>query len=216
MKPISELIHEDSAWSMIQNWIHESDRPVIILENTRQAGEEVLHKLQVSNKSTMGSIALECGGMIIDHGWLRILGSGHIQMPGSLIDLNDSNPYFEGFVIAYDILGGVFALNTGYFDDASHHVYYFAPDTLEWEDTEKGYSDFIYWVFHGSLDDFYQSFRWDHWMEDVQKLNGGQGFSVYPYLWSEQASDINKCHIETVPLQEIWGLNNEFKHKFKA
>ena len=52
-------------------------------------------------------------------------------------------------LIADDDLGVFFALNGGRFAAENHSVWYFAPDTLRWEDTGKGYSDFHYWSLVG-------------------------------------------------------------------
>lgn len=212
MKNMEELIVEDNAWTMIQEWMRDSEAHIHILENTKAEGEETLHRLQITNKSTMGAIALECGGLVVDHGWLYILGSGHPEIFGSLIHNRHQTLLEEGFVVAYDVVGGIFAINAGGFDHSTRHIYYFAPDTLEWEDTGKGYTDFIYWVLHGDLNTYYETFRWRNWREDVSELASDQGISVFPYLWTEQGKDIENCHKKAVPLQEIWGVQNDFRN----
>ena len=40
----------------------------------------------------MGAVIFETGGILIDEGWLRILGSGHPRLPRSLPDWNKPNP----------------------------------------------------------------------------------------------------------------------------
>ncbi|WP_438449228.1 DUF2625 family protein [Gorillibacterium sp. sgz5001074] len=216
MKTKSDLIFEDSTWLMIQDWIKKSKVDVTVLNNERAKGEEVLFQLQITNKSTLGSIALETGGILADNGWLRILGSGNPQIFGTLNVKNAEFPYSDGFIVAYDVVGGVFAINSGLFDNKTRNVYYFAPDTLEWEDTGKGYTDFIYWVFHGELDRFYESYRWKDWISNTQNLRGDQGLSIYPYLWSEQGRDVNSCHKGAIPIKEIWDIQNEFKNQLKT
>lgn len=216
MKSKSELIFEDNAWMMILSWIQESKIDVTVLDNERDTGEEVLFQLQVTNKSTLGAIASETGGMLVDNGWLKILGSGHSQIYGSLNVNHESFPFNEGFVVAYDVVGGVFAINSEYFDKNSRNVYYFAPDTLEWEDTGKGYTDFIYWLFHGDLNSYYEYFRWKGWREDIKKLREDQGISIYPYLWTEEGKNIEACHKEAIPFKEIWGIQNQFKSRING
>ncbi|WP_152393282.1 DUF2625 family protein [Paenibacillus guangzhouensis] len=211
MKAISELIFNENAWSMIQDWIRNSQTHVHVLQNTRIDGEGVLYNLQISNKSTMGAIALECGGLVVDHGWLYILGSGHSEIYGSLIDNNHGSLFEEGFVVAYDKVGGIFAMNSGQFDRDSRNVYYFAPDTLVWEDTGKGYTDFLYWVMYGDLNQYYESFRWREWLEDVKKLTSDQGISIYPYLWTKQGRDIENTSKAAIPLKEIWEIQSDFR-----
>ncbi len=69
----------------------------------------------------MGAIALETGGILIDHGWLRFLGSGHERMRGSLLTWNANGGMIEShllknaFIVAHDVVGGFFALNGGAF-----------------------------------------------------------------------------------------------------
>jgi hypothetical protein len=215
MKSLSDLIFEDNAWLMINNWIHESDKDIVILDNERRAGEEALYQLQITNRSTMGAIALECGGLVIDHGWLYILGSGNVQIYGSLKYESLGFPFNEGLVVAYDVVGRVYAINKGNFDKSSRNIFYFAPDTLSWEDTGKGYTDFFYWALHGDLDNYYDSFRWSNWRVDVKKLSSRQGFSIYPYLWTKEGKDINNCSKKSVSLKEIWELQDTFRNELE-
>ncbi|RUT44535.1 DUF2625 family protein [Paenibacillus anaericanus] len=211
MRDLSELIFEDNAWAMIQDWIRDSQAKIHILENTRAEGEEALVHLQITNKSTMGAIALECGGLVVDHGWLYILGSGHPEIFGSLINNKHLSLLEEGFVVAYDVVGGIFAINTGGFDNSSRNVFYFAPDTLEWEDTGKGYTDFIYWVLHGDLNKYYESFRWSNWLDDVNVLTSDQGISIFPYMWTTQGQDIENSFKKAIFIKEIWGIQSDFR-----
>jgi len=212
VKDISELICEDNAWAMLQDWIHDSQVNIRILENTKAEGEEALFNLQITNKSTMGAVALECGGFIVDHGWLYLLGSGHSEIFGSLTNNKHLSLFEEGFVVAYDVVGGIFAINTGGFDNNTRNIYYFAPDTLEWEDTGKGYTDFIYWVLHGDLNKYYESFRWSNWIEDVSVLTRDQGISIFPYLWTEEGKDVENSNKEAISIKEIWGIQSDFRN----
>jgi hypothetical protein len=59
-------------------------------------------------------------------------------------------------------------------------VYYFAPDRLEWETMEVGFTDFLLWCFSGDLELFYHDYRWPGWQAEVQALGPDQGFSIYP------------------------------------
>jgi hypothetical protein len=217
IRKIEELIYrEDSAWSMIQEWLINTKNDVEVLSNLRNLGEETLQKLQVTNKSTMGAIALECGGFLVDKGWLRILGSGSDKISGNLLSGNNLDGAQMKFsvkgalIIAYDIVGGIFAINSGAFGYSIKNIFYLAPDTLEWEDTEKGYTDFIYWALHGDLNLYYKTFRWSGWQNDVKNLLGSQGISIYPYLWTKQGENIEECHREAISMKEIWNIENEF------
>ncbi len=222
MRTLSELIFDENAWTMINEWISKSETEVQVLKNKRAAGEEALLQLQITNKSTLGAITLESSGLLIDKGWVRILGSGSQMSQGSILSWNGftnqglRNSLEGGLIIGYDVVGGFFAINNGAFDKTSRNVYYFAPDTLEWENTEKGYTDFLYWTLFGDLDKYYRSFRWNGWEHDVKKLTIDEGIMIYPYLWTQQSNDINKCHKEVGSIREIWELQNEYLRQLKG
>ncbi|MFL0248293.1 DUF2625 family protein [Candidatus Clostridium stratigraminis] len=216
-KKLSELIYEEgNAWTMFETWFDKAENQVEVLPNTKADGEETLLQLQITNRSTMGAIALECGGLLVNHGWLRILGSGNERISGNLLSWNNISEIKieysikNALIIAYDIVGGVYAINGGAFGQSFKNVFYFAPDTLEWEDTEKGYTDFINWALNGDINLYYKSFRWTGWEEDVRKLIGEYGISIFPYLWTKEGKNVNKCHREAIPMKEIWGIEQEF------
>ncbi len=118
IRKLSELIYkEENAWPMIEEWLAKAENHVGVLPNNRVEGEEVLLKLQVTNKSAMGAIASECGGILVDNGWLRILGSGNENISGNLLSWNNVGEIKieysikNAMIIAYDIVGGVYAIN---------------------------------------------------------------------------------------------------------
>ena len=67
----------------------------------------------------MGAIAHETGGLLVDDGWLRILGGAGHRMVGTLANWNGLGPRpvctanNGWWVIAHDAAGGVFALDRG-------------------------------------------------------------------------------------------------------
>lgn len=77
MKTLADLINTaDPAWPLIQEWLDEAANPVEILPHDPAAAEAELVKTQVTTRSVMGAVVYETGGILINHGWLRILGSG--------------------------------------------------------------------------------------------------------------------------------------------
>lgn len=222
MKRIDELIYkEESAWIKILEWIEQAKNDVEVLPNSRVKGEETLLKLQITNRSTMGAIVLECGGILVDNGWLRILGSGSNNISGSILSWNSIDgteidfPLRDAMIIAYDIIGGFYAIDSRGFEGSIRNVFYFAPDALEWENIKMKYTDFIYWALYGDLDLYYKTFRWTNWKSDIKKLLGNQGISVFPYLWTREAEDIEKCSKRAVPIKELWGIQNEFARQIR-
>ena len=193
LKQLHELVNEvDPAWPLVQQWICEASNPVEVLpppdDKTRQ---QALVDAQVTTRSPMGAIIYESGGILVDHGWLRILGSGHPRLPRSLplwnfrrsFSASGERPSFV--LVADDVVGGFFAIDGGGLGLEMGKVCYHAPDTLVWENIGKGYSDFLVWCFSGDLAKYYENARWSGWKEELPTLNGDQAFSIYPPLSAE-------------------------------
>ena len=162
----------------------------------------------------MGAIIYETGGILVDNGWLRILGSGNEKLDRTIPNWNKGktfNEYGEKpslLLIADDIVGGFFAINGGALGQDLGMVYYFAPDSLNWEPMDIGYSDFIWWAFTGNLEDYYENVRWKDWKEEISELNGNQGIFFYPFLWTKH-KNIKELSRKAVPIMEIWTLQQE-------
>jgi hypothetical protein len=167
-----------------------------------EAGAKALLSLGVTTRSPMGSLALETGGLLIDHGWLRVFGSGgHPRLPltvqqatglwfpsppqPQLTTCQPGGPVPspqppDRLIIAEDVVGGAFALHA-----KDRQVHYFAPDSLEWEELGLGYTDFLQWAMDGgNLATFYQDVRWPGWEGDCETLDGALLFHFHPPLWA--------------------------------
>ena len=78
------LAVDDPAWPLVQSWIREATNPLeVLLVDERQRGQ-ALEDTQVTIRSPMGAVVYETGGLLVDHGWLRLLGSGHPRLPRSM------------------------------------------------------------------------------------------------------------------------------------
>src|SRR4051812_46427735 len=70
------------------------------------------------------------GGILVDDGWLRILGGSHPRLPRDLArwnfpDGNPTNARMRGaFLVADDAIGGFFAINAGALPGPQGHVFY--------------------------------------------------------------------------------------------
>lgn len=183
---LDQLIdNEDPAWPLVQGWVAQATNPVMVLPPSEPNRSDTLLDLQISTQSTLGSIAYETGGILVDYGWIRILGSGSPKLPRSVTEWNkavwgdqDDYPYY---LIADDVAGGFYALDSGALGNAES-VFYFAPDTLQWEDTDQGYTDFIDFCLSGDLEKYYGSMRWKNWREEVSLVNGDDAVSIVPPL----------------------------------
>ena len=100
------------------------------------------------------------GGIIIEN-WIRIYGCGDINVVEKNKLYNKDNNM--DILIGEDVLGGLFALK----DDL---IYYFAPDTNEWENLNIYYTQFLDWIVNNnqSVNKFYELFRWNKWEEDCK------------------------------------------------
>ncbi|MBN3781878.1 DUF2625 domain-containing protein [Burkholderia sp. Ac-20345] len=205
MRPLDELVNErESALPNLLEWAAAASHRCEILPASDRSGE-VLSALQVTTRSPLGAIAYSTGGILVDGGYLRLLGSGHPRLPRDIVGWNEGRS--SGFLlIADDAVGGFFALNGGALGDDTGSVYYLAPDTLEWEPLEIGYSDFVRWSLGENLHDFYASLRWPGWQADVQHLTTDQCFSFYPFLWTKEGS-VEHSSRKAVSVSELYALH---------
>lgn len=191
MKQLDELINLDEpGWLLVQQWLAEATNHVEVLPPPNDAcRERALLDTQVTTRSPMGAVIYESGGIFIDHGWLRILGSGHPRLTRSLPKWNFTRTMTEAgqappfLLVADDAIGGFFAIDGGGLGLEQGKVCYLAPDTLEWECMGMSYSEFLVWCFEGDLAKYYESLRWPGWEAEVKVLQGDEAFCIYPFLW---------------------------------
>lgn len=205
MRSLDELLDtQDPALPLVEQWSREAELPVEILPPSANHAE-VLVALQVTTRSVLGAMAYGTGGILIDGGWLRLLGSGHPRLPRNIAAWNAERS--NGFcLVADDGVGGFFALNGGAFDGDIGVVHYLAPDTLQWESLDIGHSAFTQWAMTQRLHTFYDQMRWDGWEEDVRNLPGDQCFSFYPFLHTKEGSTQTSSR-RAVPVAEQYALN---------
>ncbi|WP_342481813.1 DUF2625 family protein [Paenibacillus sp. FSL L8-0340] len=206
---VAELVDlENHAWEEVRELLSQGTRTYRLTAAEPETAAQTLVRLQVSTKSYLGAIAYETGGIVFEHGWITLLGAGGEGIYGSLTSWNglaasQDIPALPGLlIVAYDAAGGFFGLDVGRFGQ-SGHVYYFAPDTLEWESTQLAYSGFIGWLAEGDLDLFYETFRWEGWEEAALKLQPGQVFGYYPPLWTKEGSG-QFSRKAPIPILEAW------------
>ncbi|MDZ5634940.1 DUF2625 family protein [Janthinobacterium sp. GMG1] len=211
MRTLNELLDsEDPAFALIKQWASEADMPVELLPPS--AGRaEVLLSLQITTRSPLGAIAYETGGILVDDGWLRILGSGHGKLERNIATWNEGKA--EGFLlVADDVLGGFFALNGGALGPDQGQLYYLAPETLEWEALEIGYTAFVEWAFTSQLRQFYGRQPGEAHGFDELPLSGDLCLNFYPFLWTQEGS-LKTSSRRAIPVEEQWALNLDLKQK---
>ena len=211
MTSLEDLIDSrDPALPLIEKMLGAATLSYQLLPPSTESGR-VLSSLQITTRSTLGAIAYETGGLLIDHGWLRVLGSGHPQLPRNLVDWNNgrSDAYL---LVADDAAGGFFSINGGGLGDDVGAMYYWAPDTLRWEQLDIGYTDFLGWALSDRLATFYDGLRWDAWRSDLQELRADQCFSFFPFLWTREGS-IKESSRTLIDVGEQFEINVELARK---
>ncbi|MDN3580679.1 DUF2625 domain-containing protein [Mucilaginibacter flavus] len=213
LRPIAELTADTSAWPLLLQDIKSAKNKVEILPASN--GKEALYQTQVSTHSYMGAVIYFTGGILVDNGWIRILGSGSKKLQRSLPDWNKGKSFNQlgeqpsFLLIADDADGGFFAINGGKFGDDMGKVYYLAPERLKWEALHISYSEFLNFCWYGDMKQFYDGLRWTHWQDDLSKLKADEVFTFYPYLWTAEGKDINKVTRNVTPIQEAYIFSTE-------
>jgi hypothetical protein len=200
-----DLVNEaEDAIALIREWAAAAPFDVEILPCEPAAGQRALEALQVSTRSPMGALAFHTGGLLVDHGWLRVLGAGCPLFPRAIDTWNDlgqpSQRHLAGVLVADDAAGGFFAWYR-----EPRTIHYLPPDTLAWEDLDLGYSDWLAAMLSNHLAEFYAPLRWPGWQDEVRKLDGAEAMSFYPFLWAKGAP-IGERSRRPVPVEEVWSL----------
>ncbi|MCB9879023.1 MAG: DUF2625 family protein [Planctomycetes bacterium] len=200
---------------LVREWATRSRNYVEVLAATADGGRRCLHSLQVSDRSPLGAVALATGGLLVDHGWVRVLGSGHARLPRALDLWNgltdgggvESAQRLPGaLLIGDDALGGFYAIDGGALGAVIGNVCYFSPDQLVWERVASGYADWLSGLLSGDLDEFYSGQRWSDWRSEVAMMPADCAVAIYPPLW-RKGPPVGLRSRAPVPLEELWRLH---------
>lgn len=80
---------------------------------------------------------------------------------------------------------------------------YWAPDSLEWECLDLGFTDFVNAFLTNRIAKFYEGLRWSTWRDDIKNLSSDRRFAFYPFLWTKEGSPENS-HRKTVSVSEAF------------
>jgi len=218
MRSVDELINKsEPAWTFVKQWIVSAKNKVEVLSADTAKAKEALYKIQVTTRSPMGAVIYMTGGIMVDNGWIRILGSGNPKLTRSLPEWNKGKtlanfgeqvPYL---LVADDAIGGFFLLNGGGLGKDLGKIYYFSPENLKYEPLELTYSDFLNFCFNGDMEKFYKGLRWKNWTETVSILGGDNVICFYPYLWTKEGKDLKKNSKKTISVSEQYLTNMDFR-----
>lgn len=205
VRSVEELISDEDWWSSVAAAVAVSNGRCVSLEPEETRGD-CLHSLQVTTRSVLGAMALHCGGLLIDHGWVRLFGAGHAGLP-SLAAVN-ALPAPDGsspptLIVGEDVLGGRFAVNGGGLSGAAGEVNLWAPDTLAWVPLGVGHGDFVLWMIEGGGSALYESLRWPGWEVEVAAVPLHHGLMLYPPPCTVEGQDTSRASRRTVPRHEL-------------
>jgi hypothetical protein len=188
MKSLRELTDtSDTGWEVVRELLPKATNKVELLPRDSARANKAVYESQMAIQTTLGAVEYMTGGILIDGGWIRIIGSGSPRLPRSLSAWNKGKSvagygHEAGFyLVADDVLGGFFALNWGALGSQDRgKVFYLAPGDLQWESTGYGCGEFLEFCFSGNLGEFYKGQRWKHWYEQVDTLSGNRAFYILP------------------------------------
>ncbi|WP_265523011.1 DUF2625 family protein [Oerskovia flava] len=206
---------DDPAWPRLRELIDTAPSTRALPVSSAQ-GLRTLESLQVTARSTLGALALNCGAITADHGWFRLLGGGGDGLPdlATANQLSPDNPTPPPYMlVGYDAVGGRFAIDGGGLGVAPGQVCYFGPDTLQWDGLGGGHSAFVEAVITGAMGETFADLRWSTWQRDVEALGPDQGFSMYPPPFSEEGRDLDNVSRRPVPLSELFAFYDEASAK---
>lgn len=136
---------------------------------------------RLAKRSKGLAAVVRAGGLLVDHGWLRLFGGGGPLLQSidawnyvGTVDLGGEPAYF----VAADVIGGFFLLGS------TGAVYYVRPDTRALEEAGDDYDAFLEFALRGDLDAFYGKYRFEGWREATEKLSPDDGFRSNPPLWA--------------------------------
>lgn len=105
--------------------------------------------------------------------------------------------------MAYDVVGGRFAIDGGGLGFAPGEVCYWGPDALSWESLGLGHGALVNAFAQGAGSDFYGQWRWDGWESEIADIGSDQGLSLMPPPFTTQGSDSANISRRTAPFAEL-------------
>jgi len=185
------------AWTLLRRWVDAAANEVTLHPPDEAGGPAALTALGVTERSLLGALALNTGGLAVDHGWLRVHGGP------ALVDWRDR---LEGsLLVGHDVVAGFYAV-----DPRDGEVRYLGPDTLEWMGLEMSHSEWVHWTLAGDLESFYANLRWPGWERESAALATDQGLRVDPPPFTRAGRVIADASRTPAPVAELWDRQQAF------
>ena len=197
-------------WNEIESLFKQSSND-IKLERAEVENNDVIERLGIVEQSVLGQILINLDSIGVNN-YLRVLGGNE---ESGIVSFNSKmKKYYHGnkLIVAYDVWGGIFAIGNGDFGEDIRSMWYYAPDSLQWECLEINYAEFIAWACSKSIMEFYKSFLCDSIDVLIKEAQKEEAILVYPFLWSKEC-DIETANKKIVPIEEVVALNVEYEKK---
>ncbi|MEH0845862.1 DUF2625 family protein [Micromonospora sp. CPCC 205711] len=196
---------EQSAWSEISALVAAAPYPVEVLPADPQRAGACLAALEITTRSWLGAVVANSGGLVIDQGWLRVLGGGHDVLPDVAAEMD---PGAGRLIVAFDVMGGQFAWLQAK-PGVRPTVHYFGPEDLAWQDLELGYGDWLEAMLAGAMTQFYEGLRWPGWESEVASVALYQGISAWPPPWTREGKDLSAVSRKPIRLAELVSVHQD-------
>lgn len=140
---------ENTTAYQIDNWLNSAQQKISLVRSDERDIDS-LKRLHVGEGSYLGEIVGTYSKVALCNGYFRLLcGAGD----NSIIEINAVNKngmpeLFPGaLIVAYDINGNLFALNSGACRDAAMgSLLYLTKDSFVWENLDLRYAQFLKWM----------------------------------------------------------------------
>ncbi|MFG1842069.1 DUF2625 family protein [Micromonospora sp. NPDC049175] len=197
---------ERSAWSEILALVGAAPYPVEVLAADPERAAACLAALGITTRSWLGAVVANSGGLLIDHGWLRVLGGGHDGLPEVAAEMARGA---ARLVVAFDVMGGRFAWLPAQ-PGVKPTVHYFGPEDLTWQDLELGYGDWLEAMLAGAMTKFYEGLRWPGWEAEVASVALDHGIHTLPPPWTREGKDLSAVSRKPIRFAELVSVHQEF------
>lgn len=152
----------ENALNLIQSWINNSRWKIQIISRTDH-NDRCDNLLGLSEYSTLGTIIDHVGGISAANGVIRHFGGNNkFNLSVKCVNqLKDRVPnVFKGvLVVADDIYGGLFGINSSISIAKPGVMLYLPPDSYVWESLNVGHSAFVNWIMSGDVALFYKKYE---------------------------------------------------------
>jgi len=197
-------------WKEIEQLFKQSPNN-IKLKLAKTKNNDAIAKLGVNEQSVLGQVLINSDLAVVNDYLTIFCGS---EENGIISFNNKMKKYYQGnkLIVAYDVWGGIFAIGNGDFGEDVRVVWYYAPDSLQWECLNINYAEFIAWACSDNIKEFYKSFLWKDIGSLLEKVQREEAILVYSFMWSKEC-DIETADKKIVPIEELVALNVEYENK---